>query len=263
MIRQRIQKAFSGSAAGYDQNALLQRDISLELLAAARALPEEGTVLDVGMGTGRMAAELKRRRPRVHLVGMDLAFGMAAFARGQHRELSVVQADALRLPFKDRSMDAVVSNLVFQWVDDLPQAFYQINRVLKTDGQFLLTVFTRKTLWELYRSLGETMSCCTGGRQIEGSRLPEESAVLQALKEKGFSIEEKNRHENRQQYASLMSLLRWLKATGANAMNSDIFVGRQWLKDAERYYQYNFQWHDGVQATFEVVQVVARKRKSL
>lgn len=263
MIQRRVQKAFSGSAVRYDQNALLQRDVSRQLLAAAGALPDDGAVLDIGMGTGRMAAELKCRRPRVHVVGVDLAFGMVAFARRWHRQVQAVQADALRLPFKNSCFDAVVSNLAFQWIDDLSQAFYQINRVLKMDGPFLLTVFTRKTLWELYQSLGETARRPAGGRLISDSRLPDEREVFKALEGTGFSIENKNRQENRQQYASLMALLRWLKATGANAMNSDIFVGPQWLQDAERYYHYNFQWHDGVQATFEIMQVVARKRKSL
>ena len=263
MIQRRVQRAFSGSAATYDQNAFLQRDISRGLLDAAERLPEDGVVLDIGMGTGRMAAELKRRRPRMRLTGIDLAFGMVAFASRRHQQVQAVQADAAWLPFKDRVFDAVLSNLVFQWVDDLSRAFHQINRVLKPDGRFLLTVFTRKTLWELYRSLGETARVDAGGRRISESRLPEESELLRALGAQGFNIEIKNRQENRQHYASLMSLLQWLKSTGANAMNSDIFVGRQWLKEAERYYHYNFQWHGGVRATFEIVQVVARKRKSL
>jgi len=263
MIQRRVQRAFSGSANRYDQNALLQRQIGRALLTEAGRLLEEGAVLDVGMGTGWMGSELKRWRARLLGVGVDLAFGMAAFARSRHRRVHTVQADAMRLPFRSSGFDAVVSNLAFQWVNDLPAAFEQINRVLKEDGPFFLTVFTQKTLWELYRSLGETAQEHAGRRRISESRLPRETEVCQALEAKGFSIEHKNKQENRQHYTSLMALLRWLKATGANAMNSDVFVGRQWLEDADRYYRYNFQWHDGVQATFEVVRIVARKRKSL
>lgn len=54
---------------------------------------------------------------------------------------------------KPGEYDAVVSNLSLHWINDLPKALANINKVLKPDGLFLGTIFGGDTLYELRTSL--------------------------------------------------------------------------------------------------------------
>src|ERR687889_708908 len=66
----------------------------------ALALPSGATVVDLACGTGDLCRELAAADLRP--VGVDLSFGMLANAR---TDAPLVQADALRLPLPDASVD--------------------------------------------------------------------------------------------------------------------------------------------------------------
>jgi SAM-dependent methyltransferase len=50
--------------------------------AISRLLPEGGTLLDLGCGSGRLVARLARGRPDIRIVGLDLSDPMLELARG-------------------------------------------------------------------------------------------------------------------------------------------------------------------------------------
>lgn len=89
--------------------------------AFERLVPSGDTavrVLDVGAGGGDMARRLvewgRVRGRKVRVVTCDLSFAAAAFAArslADTREASVVQADVLALPFRERSFDVVMCSL--------------------------------------------------------------------------------------------------------------------------------------------------------
>lgn len=57
--------------------------------------------------------------------------------------------DEENLPFKENSLDAVISSLSMHWINDLPGAMIQIQRSLKPDGVFIAGLFGGDTLYEL------------------------------------------------------------------------------------------------------------------
>lgn len=61
--------------------------------------------------------------------------------------------DEENLPFAENSLDAVVSSLSLNWVNDLPGALIQIKNSLKPDGVFIGAMFGGDTLFELRTSL--------------------------------------------------------------------------------------------------------------
>lgn len=61
--------------------------------------------------------------------------------------------DEENLPFEENSLDAVVSSLSLNWVNDLPGALIQIKNSLKPDGVFIGAMFGGDTLFELRTSL--------------------------------------------------------------------------------------------------------------
>ena len=73
---------------------------------------EKGTILDLGSGTGYLAIEIASRSPGLQVYGIDLSRQMVKIAR-RHGEgvdnARFVFGNAAKLPFKDNSVDLVVS----------------------------------------------------------------------------------------------------------------------------------------------------------
>jgi ubiquinone/menaquinone biosynthesis C-methylase UbiE len=93
-------------------------------------------VLDIGCGTGRLAAALAERGSRVW--GVEPEPEMAA--RAKERVSTVKVAPAERLPFKDAWFELAVMWLVVHLVDR-PQAFAEARRVLGPEGRLVIATF--------------------------------------------------------------------------------------------------------------------------
>lgn len=108
------------------------------------ALGARGRVLDVGTGPAHIPLELVRRGPGRSVVAIDAAHHMLAIGRehvardGFARRVRLVLTDAKRLPFPDRSFDAVMSNSIVHHLPDPLPAFREIARVLRPGGALLL-----------------------------------------------------------------------------------------------------------------------------
>ena len=100
-----------------------------------------GEVLEIGSGSGAMAAELLRRFPDVRLTATDYDASMVDVARDRLGEfgdrVDAKQADATRLPFPDESFDAVVSFIMLHHVIEWEKAFAEAVRVLRPGGRLL------------------------------------------------------------------------------------------------------------------------------
>ena len=89
-------------------------------LADFADLPDDGPVLDVGCGTGALAAEIARRQPGRHVTGADPSERYLEFAR-EHRvapNLGFRRADAAALPFTDATFSGTLAQLVLNFVPD-------------------------------------------------------------------------------------------------------------------------------------------------
>lgn len=84
--------------------------------------------------------------------------------------------------------DAVVSNLSMHWINDLPNALAQINRVLKPDGVFMGTIFGGDTLYELRTSLQLAELERLGGMSPRMSPLVDLKDVGSLLNRAGFTM---------------------------------------------------------------------------
>lgn len=100
-----------------------------------------GEVLEIGGGSGAMAAELLRRFPEIRLTVTDYDPSMVAVAQERVREHGArglaQQADATRLPFPDQSFDCVVSFIMLHHVIDWEQAISEAVRVLRPGGRLV------------------------------------------------------------------------------------------------------------------------------
>ena len=67
------------------------------------------------------------------------------------------------LPFRDQSLDLVVSGLSLHLVNDLPGVLAQIRRALRPDGLLLAAMVGGDTLTELRQSFAAAEAECEGG----------------------------------------------------------------------------------------------------
>jgi malonyl-CoA O-methyltransferase len=154
----RVRAAFDRASTSYEGAAVLQAMVADELLDRLDALRlRPAVVLDLGAGTGRAAAELKRRYPRAQVIALDLAPGMLREARRHQRLLRPFQrvcADAHRLPLAPGSVDLVFSSLMLQWCN-LDRVLMEVRTVLGPEGFFGFSSFGPGTLKELRAAWAE------------------------------------------------------------------------------------------------------------
>jgi SAM-dependent methyltransferase len=95
-----------------------------------------GDVLDVGCGTGSLAAEIARRGPGQRIIGMDVAESYLTYARALHTlpNLRFELGNAGSLPFADGTFAASLAQLVLTFVPDPRQAAAEMVRVTCPGG---------------------------------------------------------------------------------------------------------------------------------
>ena len=130
-----LERAFCRSTAW---RALTRRVVFPWALAGIHL---DGRVLELGSGSGSVAAELLRRFPSIHLTATDVDPAMLDTAR-QHlasfgERVDVRQVDATTLPFEVGSFDSVVSFIMLhhtlRWEEVLGEAV----RVLRPGGHLV------------------------------------------------------------------------------------------------------------------------------
>jgi malonyl-CoA O-methyltransferase len=256
----RLRTAFTRGAPHYETHAVAQA-AARERVAGLFERHAAGAIriLDVGAGTGSLAARLRSRRPELRLALADLAPGMCATARAAAPEAAVVQADAEALPFGEGRFDAVVSSSTFQWLPRLEPALREVRRTLAPGGTFVLALFAERTLWELRESWGAVAGPAGQERM---HRFFDRQEVAGALASTGLDLVELGEEELVERHADARSVLRAIRAIGAgNAVpgaSGGLGGRRVTLALLDRYDAKHGGPH-GVPATYHVVYAVARR----
>ena len=105
---------------------------------SAANLPGGANVLDVGTGPGRLPVEIARRSPQVRVTGLDVSPRMieaAAAAIEPGQQVTAEVGDVAKLPYRDGSVDLVVSTLSQHHWPDRAAALAELVRVLAPGGR--------------------------------------------------------------------------------------------------------------------------------
>lgn len=100
-------------------------------------------ILDIGCGTGAMSKKLTE-----HGSVVSADFSPLALDFSRRRGITeLCAADAMRLPFRDRSFDVIVALDILEHLSDDQAALSEFQRVLKPGGRVIATVPAYKSLW--------------------------------------------------------------------------------------------------------------------
>ncbi len=250
LIRRRRRRANNLGAATF----LLDRaaeDLADRLTAVLRRF-------DVAVDLGTPGAALRKALTRLGAVGTIVAAGRAdAEPEPANADQMIVVADEEALPFRDGSLDLVVSALVLQFVNDLPGTLIQLRRALKPDGLFLAALIGGDTLTELRQAFAAAESELEGGaspRVAPFADLRELGALLQRA---GFALPVTDVDRVCVRYDSVFALmhdLRRMAATNALIERRRTPLRRATLMRMAEIYGQRFADADGrLRATFEIV----------
>ncbi len=139
-----VREMFSSIAPRYD---LLNHVLSMNVdriwwRRAARTvrhiLQRPGArVLDLCCGTGDMGLAIRRESAGPEIIGADFAHPMLRIAQEKTaaKNFALIEADALRLPLNDASVDLVVSAFGFRNLANYDAGLREIFRVLRPGGE--------------------------------------------------------------------------------------------------------------------------------
>jgi SAM-dependent methyltransferase len=205
--------------------------------------------VDLGTPGDAVRQRLKDRIGTIVAVVPDAAL----VAGGRPR----VVADEEALPFRDASLDLVVSALALQFVNDLPGTLIQIRRALKPDGLLLAALIGGESLSELRLAFAEAESEVEGGvspRVAPFADLRDLGALLQRA---GFALPVTDVDRVTVRYATPLDLMHDLRRMAAGNVLMErrrVPLRRATLRRAREIYAERFADGDGrIRATFDIV----------
>lgn len=206
-----VRSMFAAVAPRYDLlNHLLSlgidirwRSAAVKALAPVLANPSS-VVVDLCCGTGDLALAL-RRNSAGNVIGADFCHPMLqrAHAKSVHlpKRTAFLEADTLRLPIHDGSVDALTIAFGFRNLANYRRGIQEMRRVLRPGGLLAILEFSHVT-WPLFGPLfrmyfrrvlpllGSWISGVQGPYQYLPDsvlRFPDQESLTDLLREEGFS----------------------------------------------------------------------------
>jgi len=141
-------------------------------------------ILEVGAGRGNDSIYLSNQGAKATVIdnSKEAIEIISQNAKNNNVKLNIVRADALNLPFKDRSFDLVFHQGLLEHFHNPARIIQEQKRVLKDNGYILIDIPQRYNLWTIKKNILMVLGLWFAGR--------ERSFTLKALKkllqENGF-----------------------------------------------------------------------------
>jgi SAM-dependent methyltransferase len=173
------------------------------------------------------------------------------------RDKPFVIADEEALPFRDASLDLVVSGLALHFANDLPGVLAQIRRALKPDGLFLAALLGGETLTELRQAFAEAESEIESGASPRVAPFADLRQLGALLQRAGFALPVTDVERVTVRYRAafdLMQDLRRMGATNSLLARRRVPLRRATLVRMADIYARRFADADGrIRATFDIL----------
>ena len=113
-----------------------RRELAVYLLKKHVGTLKGKRMLDLGCGPGVLLEDLKKEGAIIS--GIDIFSSAVDFCKS--RGLNVKKADAIKLPFKEKNFDGVLSIDLLEHIENENRLLKEVKRILKKDSVFLMMV---------------------------------------------------------------------------------------------------------------------------
>jgi demethylmenaquinone methyltransferase/2-methoxy-6-polyprenyl-1,4-benzoquinol methylase len=208
-----VREMFTAIAPRYDLlNHLLSANVDkLWWRRTARSFAHilarpDARVLDLCCGTGDMAFALRKQGGQAKITGADFSHAMLVLASKKTsagHPIRWIEADALQLPFPDKSFDLVTSAFGFRNLADYDAGLREIFRVLRPGGECGILEFSEPEgvtgkIYDVYFKsilprIGKVISGNNGAYSYlpaSVERFPQPREILARMRALGFSNSE-------------------------------------------------------------------------
>ncbi|MGV1014299.1 MAG: methyltransferase domain-containing protein [Methyloceanibacter sp.] len=249
LLRQRRERFAPEITAREFLLAHVANEIAERVEIMLRAFPR---ALDLGAYHGLLGRKVAALPSVGEMIYAESAFAFAALCPPP----SLVCDEDL-LPFKEASLNLIVSGLALHRVNDLPGALIQIRRALAPDGLFMAALLGVRALTELRTALLEAEAEMEGGASPRVSPFADVRDYGALLQRAGFALPVADAETLTLTYPSPRELMREVRALGGGNVllaRSKAPLPRRVLARAEDIYRAHHSMPDGtVTATFEIV----------
>jgi ubiquinone/menaquinone biosynthesis C-methylase UbiE len=185
----KAQMKYDAGAEAYDRLTGRWSPLYARSILDAAASSSGCSVLDVATGTGD-AAVLASDCLLTAVVGVDISVPMlrVAASKALRSNLSFAAADAMRMPFRDRTFDSVICQFGLMFLPDKAAGLAEFRRVLRPSGRVALSVWGKPDQAPfagiMARALGEVLPA--DREELLPFSLADPAHLLQLMERAGF-----------------------------------------------------------------------------
>ncbi|MEI6651363.1 MAG: malonyl-ACP O-methyltransferase BioC [Chlorobiaceae bacterium] len=252
--KQLVRERFCSTLKSYRSHAVVQKSMASELseiICSAQPSRSFDRVLEVGVGSGALMAELLSRCTVEAYYANDLVEEsrhclLEVLDRFPVREFHFLAGDIEHLEELPLELDLVASNATLQWLDDLDGFFRNMAAHLRPGGILAFSTFSTSNMQEISAIEGVGLSYHTLGE-------------LELLAGKYFELTVSREEVQQLEFSSPEAVLHHIRRTGVNGIRR-----RSWTKSRYKHFieQYRrlFSSENGVSLTYHPVFCCMKKR---
>lgn len=246
-----IADSFKASAATYEENATVQKEISRKLIGFLQDVDsiDYSRVLEIGCCTG-LLTELLVGIKEINTIFLNDIVQEFCAATGERIAKRVGRVEPLpgdieKCPLPG-DLGLVISSATFQWMSDLPTLFRRIHSALRDEGYLVFSIFGPGTMEEISALTGRSLKYHTRDDLTE-------------MLHDHFRISSMRSEVRKIYFPTVRAVLQHVRQTGVGG------VGRtKWLpgkyKEFEKQYNTRFASDMGLSVTYASTFVVAKKK---
>jgi len=217
-------------------------------------------VLDLGCGGGHIATNLIKENVGT-LIQCDMSAKMMEISKPAGDDIPTIRiiCDEEFVPFRNESIDLIISSLSAHWINDLPKWFHRCLRVLRPDGALIGALLAGDTLFELRCALQLAENERLGGLTAHISPFVQAQDIAALMNRAGFAMITLDTDEITVGYPNIFALLYDLQGMAETnaARHRTLKLRRDVLIAADAIYRAMYGHEDGkYAASFQMVSFI-------
>ncbi len=216
----------------YRENAIVQKSMAKKLIleTISKAGCNFCNIFEIGSGTGLLTDEIVANFNFKRLFLNDLTDNFT-----NHKCKQYFKGDISKLNFGDDfCVDLIVSNAVFQWINNKETLFSRLFSILANDGILAFTYFGCKNFCQI--------------KNISGFGLDYED-IMPIIKKTGFNILYFEEELETLYFKDVQKILEHIKLTGVGTNSNHLWTKSKYEAFKEKYLE-KFSDKNGVELTY-------------